>query len=110
MAGLLRKSVVLGVISGLRAEDTAAVLPAAQIYITKIWLGPPKQNHCHKRYINLSSVICIVYHGLCICTRVDHGQYLHRAGPKAMGYRRCVEIYHRASKGYDECSVRSQTR
>ena len=36
------------------------------------------------------------------CTRGDDGVYLHRAGPGAMGHRRCLKGYDRASKWYSE--------
>ena len=48
--------------------------------------------YCHKRDINLSRrFICSVYHVLLgKCTRGYNGVYLNRAGPEAMGHRRCV--------------------
>ena len=36
------------------------------------------------------------------CTRGGNGVYLHRAGPGAMGQRRCLKGYDRASKLYSE--------
>ena len=46
--------------------------------------------------------ICVVYHVLRRCTRGDNGVYLHRAGPGAMGHRRCLKGYDRASKWYSK--------
>ena len=36
------------------------------------------------------------------CKRGDSAVYLHRAGPGAMGHRRCLKGYDRASKWYSE--------
>ena len=59
--------------------------------------------YCRKRDTNLSwSWICVVYHMLRRCTRGDNVVYLHRAGPGAMGHRRCLKGYDRASKWYSE--------
>ena len=46
--------------------------------------------------------ICDLYHGLCTFTRAFHIRYLHRAGQRAMGQRRCVKGYDRSSKWYNE--------
>ena len=47
----------------------AAVPTAVGVQKTETWLGPPKQNYCHKRDTNLPwSWICFVYHGLCTRT------------------------------------------
>ena len=52
---------------------------------------------CHKRDINLSRTkVFSVYHVLRKCTPGDKAVYLHRAGPGAMGHRRCL-------KGYERC-------
>ena len=59
--------------------------------------------YCHKRDINLSRTkVCSVYHVLRKCTPGDRAVYLHRAGPEAMGHRRCLKGYDRASKKHSE--------
>ena len=59
--------------------------------------------YCHKRDINLSRTkVCSVYHVLRKCTPGDRAVYLHRAGPGAMGHRRCLKGYDRASKKHSE--------
>ena len=59
--------------------------------------------YCHKRDINLlRRFICSVYNVLRKCTRGGNGVYLHRADPGAMGHRRCLKGYDRASKKYSE--------
>ena len=55
--------------------------------------------HCHNRDTSLSRrFISSVYNVLRKYTRNDNGVYLHRAGPRAMGHRRCLKGYDRASK------------
>ena len=59
--------------------------------------------YCHKRDINVSRRnVCSVYHVLRKCTRGDRAVYLHRDGPGAMGHRRCLKSYDRASQWYSE--------
>ena len=59
--------------------------------------------YCHKRGINLARrKVCSVYHMLRKYTHGDSAVYLHRAGPRAMGHRRCLKGYDRASKYYSE--------
>ena len=43
-----------------------------------------------------------LYHVLRKCTPGDREVYLHRAGPGAMGHRRCLKGYDRASNHYSE--------
>ena len=54
------------------------------------------ENIYQTRDINLSRInACSVYHVLCKSTRGDNGVFLHRAGPRAMGHRRCLKDYDR---------------
>ena len=46
------------------------------------------------------SEICEVYPGLCIYTAADLERFLHRAGPRVIRHKSCVEVYDRAIKGY----------
>ena len=98
--GLLSKSAVSEAMSGSRAVHTCCcsysctagdLARADRAQLSKIY--------CHKRYINLSRTsVCSVYHVLRKCTPGDRTVYLHRAGPGAMGQRRCLKGYDRAFK------------
>ena len=100
LGGLLSKTAVSETISGSRAVHTCCcsyccmtgdLARADQAQLWKIY--------CHKRYINLSRTsVCSVYRVLRKCTPGDRSVYLHRAGPGAMGHRRCLKAYDRASK------------
>ena len=43
--------------------------------------------------------VCSVYHVLRKCTRGDRAVYLHRAGPGAIGHKRCSKGYDRGPNG-----------
>ena len=99
LGGLLSKTAVSEAISGSRAVHTccsyccmAGDLPRAdQAQLSKIY--------CQKRDINLSRTqVGSVYHVLSKCPPGDRAVYLHRAGPGAMGHRRRLKGYDRASK------------
>ena len=85
----------------LKSGEPAAVPTAVGVQKTETWLGPPHyQKYCYKRDINLSRrKVCSVYHVLHKCTRGERAVYLHRAGPGAMGHRRCLKSYDRGPNG-----------
>ena len=102
----MRKTAVSGAMSGSRAENTYCCSYCGRstengdmAWTAKALLGI----YCHKRDTNSSlSWICVVYYVRRRCTCGDNGVYLHRAGPGAMDYRRCLKGYDRAFKWYDE--------
>ena len=95
----------LGSISGSRAVHTCCCSYCCCSYCCMpgdLALADQAQlskTYCHKRDINLSwRKVCSVYHVLRKCTRGDSAVYLHRAGPGAVGHRRCLKGYDRTSK------------
>ena len=103
VGGLLRKTAVSRAMSGSRVENTCCCSYcyrstengdlARTAKAQQLW-----KIYCHKRDTNLSwNWICVVYHVLRRYTRGDNEVYLHRAAPWAMGHRRRVEGYDRAS-------------
>ena len=96
--------------SGSRAENTCCCsYCCVGVQKTETWFGPRQALSkicCHKRYINLRYLsrrkFCSVYPVLRKCTRGGNGVYLHSAGPGAMGQRRCLKGYDRASILYSE--------
>ena len=81
----------------LKSGEPAAVPTAVGVHKTEIWLGPPH----YRKYIatreistcpgEKSAVFTMCY----ACTRGDRAVYLLRAGPGAMGHRRCLKGYDR---------------
>ena len=100
----MRKTAVSGAMSGSRAESTCYCFHYC-CRSTKngdlAWTAKALSKiFCHKRDINLSRrKVCSVYHVLRKCTRGDRAIYLHRAGPGAMGHRRCLKDYDRGPDG-----------
>ena len=88
---LLSENSVSEALSGSRAVHTCCcsyccmagdLARADQAQLSKIY--------CHRLDVNLSRIkVCSVDHVLRKRTRGDRAVYLHRAGPGAMGYRRC---------------------
>ena len=102
LGGLLRKTAVSGAMSGSRAESTCCCsyrCRSTENVDLALTAKALSKIYCYKRDINLSRrFIWSVYHVLRKCTRGDSGVYLHRAGPGAMGHKRFLKGYDRASK------------
>ena len=102
----MHKTAVSRAMSGSRAENTCCCSYCCRSTENGdlAWTAKALSKiYCHKRDADLSwSWICVLYHVLRRCTRGDNGVYLHRAGPGAMGHRRCLKGYDRAFKWYSE--------